>query len=49
MSLSQRVLLETGYEILQLSVLWFHFASCAIPSVFYLEDILFVCFCSCLD
>ena len=25
MSLSQRVLLETGYEILQLFVLWFHF------------------------
>ena len=49
MSLSQRVLLETGYDILQLFVLWFHFASCAIPSVFYLEDILFVWFCSCLD
>ena len=41
MSLSQRVLLEMG-------LLWFHFASCAIPSVFYLEDMLFVWFCSCL-
>ena len=27
----------------------FHFVSCVIPSVFYLEDILFVWFCSCLD
>ena len=32
-----------------LFMLWFHFESSAIPSVFYLEDILFVWFCSCLD
>ena len=32
-----------------LFVFWFLFAGCGFPSVFYLEDILFVWFCSCLD
>ena len=49
MSLSQRVLLETGYEILQLFVLWFHFARCAIPFSVLSGGYLFVWFCSCLD
>ena len=30
------------FFVAHLFMLWFHFVSCVIPSVFYLEDILFV-------